>query len=166
MCIPQQTAANTMCFGGEVAVAKCGDDRRGCFITINWRWRHDDSLETTCSVCVSAAQSAQCLPPPSAITRPHHLTPQLSPFRQFSHERLNNADSSVQQHGQRMILYFLAESNMNHTAPQSPHRGRIGKLAVWRRTRISYFLYFLLRLRYCPHMELVKLQGSSRGWGQ
>ena len=134
------------------------------------RWRHDDSLETTCSVCVSAAQSAQCLPPPSAIT----ITspPQLSSPRSGNFHtnvlimQTPDSISSVQQHGQRMILYFLAESNMNHTAPQSPHRGRIGKLTVWRRTRISYFLYFLLRLRYCPHMELVKLQGSSRGRGQ
>ena len=157
-------------------MAKCGDDHRGCFITINW-WRCGDGgvmtvlrpLAQPLSVLSGLQLSLLlCLPPPSAITitSPPHTS--LFPFRQFSHERLNNADSRDGARGQRMILYFLTESNMNHTAAAQtpPHRGRIGKCAVWRRTRISYFLYFLLSLRYCPHMELVKLRGSSRGWGQ
>ena len=120
------------------------------------------------SVCLQLSLLSVCLHPQPSPS-PHHLT--TSPRSGNFHTNVlimqtPDSISSVQQHGQRMILYFLAESNMNHTAPQTPHRGRIGKCAVWRRTRISYFLYFLLRLRYCPHMELVKLQGSSRGWGQ
>ena len=139
------------------------------------RWRRDDSLETTCSAPVCAVCSSVCScvclhPQPSAS--PLHLTPHLSPFRQFSHERLNNADSRL--HLQLSASstdggwFYISSLNQIWITPphRGRHRGRIGKCAVWRRTRISYFLYFLLSLRYCPHTELVKLRGSSRGWGQ
>ena len=91
------------------------------------------------SVCLQLSLLSVCLHPQPS---PHLTTstPHLSPFRQFSHQRLNNADSSVQQHGQRMILYFLAESNMNHTAPQTPRQNwKIGGVAPHENFLFSLF---------------------------